>query len=92
MSLEAVYELPASEIMYWHEFFDSNPMNSERLDWIMGQNATMIADFRNANRGKGKAASTPSEFMPQYLTKSTSKPKAKTREQKTQEALAWASA
>ena len=82
--------MASSEIMYWSSYFEGNPTDSQRLDYIISLLAMQIADFRNANKTKGKPVS-PNEFLPDYLkSPEEKKNRSKSLEQQKAEALQWA--
>ena len=63
---ELLSRVSAAELTEWEAFDRLDPFTRERDDLRAGIVASTIA---NVNRGKGKRAYTPKDFMPDYRPK-----------------------
>jgi len=69
---ELLDRISSRELSEWMAFFGLEPFGEERADLRAGIVASTVA---NVNRGKGKRAFKPQEFMPQFGPGETKEPK-----------------
>lgn len=86
MSLEAVMNLPASEIMYWHEYFSIYPFTRDLEDL---RHAQLIHTLRIIN---GDKKSKIKHYLPAYKDISLGEKRARSLIDQREEALEFAKA
>ena len=70
-SLQEIFELPASEIEYWHEYFHRYPFTQDREDM---RTALICQTIANMSGKKVKKDLSISVFLPNFSGKSKPQP------------------